>query len=279
MKIAVTAANGQLGGEIIKACIKLVGKENIIGLARTPSKAEHLPVEIRPGDYNRQQELRQSLNAVDTILLVSSNDQPDNRIHQHRNVINAAQSAGATKIVFTSIQGPEMSGSFAPIVQSSRQTEADIRHSDMDWVIGRNGIYIEPDLESIDEYKKAGAVHNCAGTGKCGYTTRPELATAYSHMLTEKQHNGQTFNLHGQTITQQQLVDYMNDKFRTHLVYHSISEQQFREDRINALGPFLGGIIAGIYSGIRDGYFDNPSQFDKAAGRMHQQWRDYFQPD
>ena len=201
MKIAVTAASGHLGGEIIKACIKLVGKENVMGLARTPSKAEHLPVEIRTGDYNRQQDLRQSLDAVDTVLLVSSNDQPDNRIQQHRNVINAAQSAGATKIVFTSIQGPEMSGSFAPVVQSSRQTEADIRHSDMDWVIGRNGIYIEPDVESIEAYKKAGAIRNCAWTGRCGYTTRPELATAYSHMLIKKQHNGQTYNLHAQPIT------------------------------------------------------------------------------
>ena len=45
-KIAVTAASGSLGAAIIQAAIDLVGKENVVGLARTPSKAAHLGVEI-----------------------------------------------------------------------------------------------------------------------------------------------------------------------------------------------------------------------------------------
>ena len=55
--------------------------------------------------------------------------QPDARIGQHRNVIEAAKSVGVKKIVYTSIQGPEQGTSFSPIVQSNRQTEADIRAS------------------------------------------------------------------------------------------------------------------------------------------------------
>ena len=52
MKVAVTAVSGQLGSEIVKATTELVSAENVIGLARTPSKAKDLGVEIRPGDYN-----------------------------------------------------------------------------------------------------------------------------------------------------------------------------------------------------------------------------------
>jgi len=52
MKIAVTAASGQLGSEIVKACVALVGTQNVIALARTPAKASHLGVEVRPGDYD-----------------------------------------------------------------------------------------------------------------------------------------------------------------------------------------------------------------------------------
>jgi NAD(P)H dehydrogenase (quinone) len=63
------------------------------------------------------------------------------------------------------------------VVQSNRQTEADVRASGLAWVIGRNGIYIEPDVEYIDRYRAAGAVANCAGDGRCGYTTRPSSAT------------------------------------------------------------------------------------------------------
>ncbi len=180
MKIAITAANGQLGTEIIKATIALHARENVIGLARTPDKAKNLGIEIRPGDYNDKSILEKSLQFVDALLLISGMDAPERRIEQHRNVIQAARNAGVRKIVYTSVQGAEEDTAFSPIVQSNRQTEQDIRGSGLDWVIGRNGIYIEPDIEYIEAYKKTGGISNCAGEGRCGYTTRPELAYAYA---------------------------------------------------------------------------------------------------
>ncbi len=142
MKIAVTAASGKLGAEIVKATVSLVGRENVIGLARTPSKAGHLGVEIRAGDYNVKDDLEKSLKFVDTVLLVSGMDSPETRIEQHRNVIHAAKNTGVKKIVYTSVQGPEEGTSFSPVIQSNRQTEEDVRNSGLDWAIGRNGIYI-----------------------------------------------------------------------------------------------------------------------------------------
>jgi len=196
MKIAVTAASGQLGKEIVKATIALLPRDNVIGLARTPDKAKNLGVEIRPGDYNDKSVLEESLRSVDTLLLVSGMDDPEKRIEQHRNVIQAAQNSGVKKIVYTSVQGADENTAFSPIIQSNRQTEQDIRSSYLDWVIGRNGIYIEPDIEYIETYKESGGIFNCAGDGKCGYTTRPELAYAYARMLTEDKHNSQIYNLH-----------------------------------------------------------------------------------
>lgn len=90
MQIAVTAASGNLGSAIIRTTIELLGKENIIGLARTPEKAKDLGVEICPGGYNYKNVLEKSLKSVDTLLLVSGMDAPDKRIEQHRNVIQAA---------------------------------------------------------------------------------------------------------------------------------------------------------------------------------------------
>ena len=172
MKIAITAVNGKLGTEIMKATIPIVSKENIIGLARTPENAQHLGIQIRPGNYNDRAQLENSLRQVDVLLLVSGNDAPEKRIQQHRNVIEAVKSSGVRKIVYTSVQGADEGTSFSPIIQSNRQTEEDLRNSGLDWVIGRNGIYIEPDVEYIDTYKEMGGIYNCAGQGKCGYTTR-----------------------------------------------------------------------------------------------------------
>ncbi|WP_198325538.1 NAD(P)H-binding protein [Psychrobacter sp. NG27] len=280
MKIAVTAANGKLGSAIIESLIKTHPVNNIIALARSPIKAQFLieqyGVEVRAGDYDDARQLEVSLQGVDAVLLVSSMDEPDKRIGQHRNVIASAKKSGVTKIVYTSIQGSSTQAAFAPIVQSNLQTEQDIKDSGLDWVIGRNGIYIEPDVDYIDSYKAQGVIVNCAGEGRCGYTTHKELAIAYGQMLTDATHHANIYNLNGNPITQQQLTQYLNEAFDTALTYRSMTVDAYRQDRINELGQFMGTVVAGIYEQISIGAMDNDSDFAKAAGREHIGWADYF---
>jgi NAD(P)H dehydrogenase (quinone) len=276
MKIAVTAASGQSGGAIVNALVKQVGAANVVALARTPEKASALGVEVRPGDYNNLPELERSLMGVDTLLLVSGMDAPDKRIVQHRNVINAAKNSGVGKIVYTSVQGAQQGTAFSPVIQSNRQTEEDVKSCGLEWVIGRNGIYIEPDIEYIESYKKAGKVTNCAGQGRCAYTCRGELAYAYAKMLTEGKHNGHTYNLHGELLTQQQLVEHLNKAFDLNLRYVPLTVEEYQADRVAELGDFIGTVIAGIYQGIALGALENESHYQQASGRSHQTWQDYF---
>ncbi|MBU1359747.1 MAG: SDR family oxidoreductase [Gammaproteobacteria bacterium] len=277
MKIAITAASGQLGAAIVKATTQLVGADNVVAVARTPAKAKALGVEVRPGSYDDRSALQQAFAGIDAVLLVSGMDAPEKRIEQHRNVIEAAKAAGVRKLIYTSVQGPEVDSTFSPIVQSNRQTEEDVKASGLDWVIGRNGIYIEPDVEYIDKYQAKGEVANCAGAGLCGYTTRSELACAYAHLLTEPKHNGHTYNLHGEAISQAALAQYLSDAFGVPLRYRPMEVEAYRADRIAELGGFIGNVIAGIYQGIRTGAYNAPSDFAQAAGRAHKSWSAYFQ--
>ena len=269
MKIAVTTASGNLGKAIINHLKQEVGAENIIGIARTPEKALSLGVEIRKGDYNNKEDFNKALKDIDAVLLVSGMDHPDKRIQQHRNVIDAAKDNGVQKIVYTSIVGADEGNAFSPIVASNRQTEEDIRNSGMQWAIGRNGLYLEPDLEYIETYKKDGAIVNCAADGKCGYTSRQELAFAYFQLLIDDSLNGKIYNLFGEPITQQQLTKSINKAFNTNLEYKSISVEEYVKERQAALGEFLGTVIGGIYEGIKTGKFAGESDFFEVAGRSH----------
>ncbi|WP_386682693.1 NAD(P)H-binding protein [Loktanella sp. R86503] len=276
MIYAVTAVSGQLGREIALKLIEKVGADNVIGLARTPDHVKGLGIEVRPGDYDKPDDLCASLQGIDGLVLVSGMAPPQDRIQQHRNVIEAAKSAGVRKIVYTSIQGPDEDTAFSPVVQSNRQTEADTRASGLDWAIGRNGIYIEPDVEYIDSYRAKGEIANSAGDGKCGYTTRSELANAYTALVTQDGLNAQTVDLNGTPITQEQLAGYLNAAFAADLTYRAVSSADFVADRTAELGDFIGPIIGGIYDGISKGSYNSAGDFEAVTGRPHQSWNDYF---
>lgn len=269
MKIAVTSASGQLGTAVVQSLIDLVGQQHVIAIARTPKNAEHLGVEVRAGDYAQRQQFDSALRGVDALLLISGNDDPEKRKQHHANVIDAATAAGVEKVVYTSIIGPVSDSDFAPIVQSNRHTEAYLKNSGLVWSIGRNGIYLEPDLEYLDHYRTDGKIMNCAQDGRCAYTTRNELAYAYARMLTQAQHNGKTYNLAGAAITQAELADSINEVFGTDLQYEPMSVASYQQQRIDELGEFVGTVISGIYQGIRNGAMDVPSDYKKAAGREH----------
>jgi NAD(P)H dehydrogenase (quinone) len=95
-------------------------------------------------------------------------------------------------------------------------------------------------------------------------------------MLTDSRHDNQTYNLHGEAITQRQLAEHLNRAFGTTLQFQDISVDDYRAERQAELGDFLGTVIAGIYEGIRNGAVDNPSNFEAAAGRPHLGWADFF---
>ncbi len=267
MKIAVTAANGKLGSSVVKELKKQIGKENVIRIVRSPEKASQLGIEIRKGDYNSPDDFNTALKGIDRVLLISGMDDPQKRVQQHRNVIEAAIKNGLKKIVYTSIVGHEEKNTFSPIVKSNRLTEEDIKSSGLDWSIGRNGIYIEPDLEYIDTYEKEGEIRNCSADGKCSYTSRTELGYAYANMLLQDLHNNKTYNLVGEPISQKELVELINQVYNTQLVYNPISIDAYEKERKQELGEFIGGIITGIYKGISDGAYNIASDYEKAAGR------------
>lgn len=269
MKIAVTAASGQLGSSIIRQLIKEIGADHVVGLARTPANVKIEGIEVRKGDYSSNSDFEESLEGVDSVLIVVGNAHPDDRIGQHQNIIQAAKSNGVKKVVYTSIYGAEKGNAFSPIVNSNRQTEEDVRNSGLNWTIGRNGIYIEPDLEYIETYKKEGAIINCAADGKCCYTSRTELAEAYTRLLLDDPLNEGTYSFLGPAISQQELADKINEHFGLSIGFKNITADQYRKERQDELGEFLGGVITGIYVGIRDGKYDGVSNFEKVAGRPH----------
>lgn len=194
MTIAITGANGQLGRIAIAHLKTLTAPAGIIALARDPASVADLGVTARAFDYTRPDTLAPALEGVQTLALISSSDFND-RVGQHRNVIGAAQAAGVTRILYTSILKADRSPLF--IAQDHRATEALIAASGLAATILRNGWYTENWTATLGGALAAGALIGAAGDARFTPATRRDYAQALAIAAADTIHAGQTYELGG----------------------------------------------------------------------------------
>jgi NAD(P)H dehydrogenase (quinone) len=194
MKIAVTGATGQLGQIVVEKLKTRTAVESIVGLVRTPSKANALGVEVREFDYSQTASHANSLEGIDTLLLISSNE-IGKRASQHRNVIESARQAGVKWIVYTSLLHADTST--LSLAGEHYETEKALKESGIPYTILRNGWYTENYTNSIPGALAGGAFLGSAGDGKISSAARVDYAEAAAVILTSSGHQGKTYELAG----------------------------------------------------------------------------------
>ena len=164
--IGITGASGQLGQRVIETLLKKVPASQIIAIARTPDKIQHLAakgVEVRQADYDQPETLASAFAGVDTLLLISASE-IGKRVPQHQAVIEAAKAAGIKFLAYTSLLHAETSS--LSLAEEHRQTEAAIKASGIPYVFLRNGWYAENYLGSLPAALEHGAFLGSAGGGR-----------------------------------------------------------------------------------------------------------------
>jgi NAD(P)H dehydrogenase (quinone) len=285
MQIAVTAASGRLGQATLKALSACADAANIIGVARDPGRIDVPGIDKRAGDYESVEQMTAALKGIDTVVMISAPAiTGTDRIKMHRNVIEAAKQAGVRKVIYTSvIGGPEAEGTrFAKSQQLNRQAEADLAVSGLEWIIARNGLYLELDLGHIIRANESGVYRNNGGDGRCGYISIDELAFATAALATSDACNGRILNLTSENKTQAELVELANEVFGLHVRYEPITVEQnierfMADEKIAARGEEVVNMLSGCFECIEQGAFDVPGNFSEAAGRAPKSIREQFE--
>lgn len=270
MKLAVTAASGNLGQLLLTELVRLLGADNVVGIARSPEKITISNIETRQGDYQRAADWPDALQGIDTVVLISSPAGPQDRVQMHRNVIEGAKLAGARKMLYSSVigNGLEQDTLYAPIAAINRQAEQDLQDSGLEWAIPRNGLYLEFDVAHIVNAAKQDNIYrNNGGGGRCGYITRDEIAVATAQMAVDDQHNGKIYSLVGDCHTQAELVQMVNEVYGIHVDYEEISDQACIDKLTPIRGEIVANMLTGCYQCIRNGAYDVASDFEAATGR------------
>jgi len=276
MQIAVTAATGRLGQATLRALHDRVAADRLVAIAREPERVVLPDIVARPGDYASRASMAAAFAGIDTVVFISAPVAGgSDRMQLHRNVIEAAQQAGVRKMIYTSVIGNELAEDtlFAPFQAINRDTEALLQYSGLEWVIARNGLYLDLDIVHIRHADTHGGVYrNNGGTGRCGYISIAELGAALAALATDDSCNGSVVNLIGELHTQAELVEFANAAFGLNVRYEPISLEQnvarfMADERIAARGEAVARMLSGCFECIDRGGFEVNSDFERAAGR------------
>lgn len=194
MTIAITGASGQLGRIAINHLKTLTDSSGIVGLARNPAALADLGIAARAFDYTQPETLRPALEGVETLALISSSDFND-RVGQHRNVINAAKAAGVRRILYTSLLKADRSPML--IAADHRATEEIIAGSGIEATILRNGWYTENWTATLGGALAAGALIGAAGAARFTPAVRRDYAEALAIATADGNYAGKVLELAG----------------------------------------------------------------------------------
>ena len=197
-KILVTGATGHLGNIVVENLLKKVSAGQISILVRDESKAQALKakgVTVNIGSYQDIHSLNNAMKGIDKVLLISSSDFND-RIGQHKNVVDAAKQAGVKHILYTGVTLKDIAASpLQPLLQDHFQTEDYIKASGLSYTFLQNSLYAEVIPMFVGEDVLKTGIFFPAGEGKVPFAVRKDLGEAIAIILAGEGHENKTYHL------------------------------------------------------------------------------------
>ncbi|MBN2598430.1 SDR family oxidoreductase [Labilibaculum sp.] len=197
-KILVTGATGHLGNIVVENLLKKVSAGQISILVRDEAKAQALKakgVTVNIGSYQDIHSLNNAMKGIDKVLLISSSDFND-RIGQHKNVVDAAKQAGVKHILYTGVTLKDIAASpLQPLLQDHFQTEDYIKESGLSFTFLQNSLYAEVIPMFVGEDVLKTGIFFPAGEGKVPFAVRKDLGEAIAIILAGEGHENKTYHL------------------------------------------------------------------------------------
>jgi len=237
--IVVSAATGEFGRLVVSRLLERLPASEIAVAVRNPARAQHLAergVDVRLGDYDRPESLLTAFSGADRLLFISSS-MSDDRVVQHRGVVEAARVAEVGGIVYTSGLGADFVDE--GVLGEHHATEQAIVDSGLPCTLLRHPIYSDFFINSeLSQAIEAGEIVSSTGGRGLNTATRADLAEAAANVLTGPEHLRRTYDFTGRLWTYPQLAAVLTDMVGRTVVYRDVDED---EGIVGILG--LGPVI------------------------------------
>ncbi|MFJ3337396.1 SDR family oxidoreductase [Streptomyces sp. NPDC086766] len=254
MSIVVTGATGHLGRLVVEQLLEKVPAGHVTAVVRSPEKAAGLAergVRIAVADYNAPETFDGLFAAGDKVLLVSGNEITEDRVRQHRVVIDAAKAAGVALLAYTSAPGTLR----AALADDHRGTEQALKASGLPYSLLRNGWYHENYTEQLAPALAHGALVHAAGEGRVSSAARADYAAAAVAVLTGEGHENTTYELGGdEAWSFGEFAAELSRQAGREIVYTPVSVAEYEAVLTGAGLPApLAAILAGVDAHIEKG--------------------------
>lgn len=197
--LAITGASGRLARLVTRAVRRREPDRALRLLTRNPEKlgppGETVPANVR-ADFDDVAGLEAALAGVETLLLISTDSEPEQRIVQHEAAIGAARRAGVARIVYTSLMGARLE-SAASFARNHAATEAALEASGLAWTILRNAPYAEFLDSVIAGSMGANSLIMPAALAPIAYAPRANIAAALAGAMLGADHGGRIYEITG----------------------------------------------------------------------------------
>ncbi|MEU3163545.1 NAD(P)H-binding protein [Streptosporangium sp. NPDC006930] len=249
--ILMTGATGALG-RLVAA--RLAGRDDVVIGSRAP-EAVPAGAPSRLIDFEDPASLEEGFAGVDTLLLISAGyGEDDVVIARHGAAIEAAEKAGVSHIVYTSLSA---AGDHLAYALAHRWTERRLREGAANWTILRNGLYAE--LLATLAPVVDGRITAPLGSGRLAAVAREDLADVAALVATDASaHAGRTHELVGEeAVGGAELAATLTEATGSTVSYEPSTLAEAREAFTGlGLASFQVPMLVGTYSSIANGFMD-----------------------
>ncbi|MCC5668799.1 SDR family oxidoreductase [Nostoc sp. CHAB 5784] len=228
--ILVTGANGQLGTAVIQNLLKKTSANQIAALVRDESKASALKakgVDIRIGNYDDTASLDQAMQGIETVLLIAGTDE-ENRLRQHRNVVNAAKKAGVQCVAYTSRSLKDRNTLANKLMEGHFQTEDYIKECGLNYALFRNVLYMDTIPQFVGEKVFDTGINLPTAQGKVSFALRSEMGEAIANALLESGCSNRIYQLTGsESYSFDDVAATLSDLLGKEVAYTPIEKSDF----------------------------------------------------
>lgn len=279
-KIFVTGSSGALGGRIADRL--LAAGAQVVAGSRRLERVEQLAVrgaETRRFDYDDSALMRVAFEGCHTVVLVPTFAPVVERVKQHYEALVAAREARVARIIFVSFLPTTLESHFT-VSPFMLFAEATVRQSGMNWVILRDGLYLDPLADWVPEIVRMGRIPYPADKGRVAYVTRDDLAGAIAAAAMSDRHDGRVFRLTGAEAQGfAEIAEIISQVTGADVAYDPMPEADFQElCREPGAPDYLPEALASLYRAVAAGEFDQVTgDIEELAGTAPESVRSYLQ--